>query len=262
VLQSPCRLHVLFARDADIGVILRRGPSRWVQVIRWDTRYDIFEDGAWFHGRIYEDYCDVSPDGELFVYFASQQHRVHKVEKRGLAPARVESARGSRDQPVPVPLFQHATRHNRVHKDDEYGYVWTAVSRPPWLIALALWPSPCGTYPGGGRFTDNRQLTLLSPGEVAGDSTPHSKHPTPRGLVVTEGRWRDFARPASSIEIEGAQWSGRDQKDRIIFARDGKLFRRINGRDREVMDFNGRVPEPRRAPAWAEGLERCRWRKH
>lgn len=217
---APCRLYVLFARDADIGVILRRGPTRWVQVIRWDTRYDTFEDGAWFHGRIYEDYCDVSPDGELFVYFAA--------------------------------------KHNRGLSADEYGYALTAVSRAPWLSALALWPSPVGTWPGGGRFRGERHLTLLPPGEIAGEATSHSKHPPPRGLAVDVGCWRDFARAKPMIEVEGAQWSGRDQKNRIVFARDGKLFRRINGQDCEVMDFNGRVPEPRRAPSWAEHLERRR----
>jgi hypothetical protein len=60
---------VIPARDAPVAVIFRRGPSAWYQVIAWDTDRDVFTDGAWFRGRIYEERCDVSPDGELLLYF-------------------------------------------------------------------------------------------------------------------------------------------------------------------------------------------------
>ena len=66
---TPCRLFVIPARDAPIAIILRRGPSKWYHIIRWFTDSDHFEQGAWFHGRIYEERCDISPDGNLFVYF-------------------------------------------------------------------------------------------------------------------------------------------------------------------------------------------------
>lgn len=61
----PCRLHVLLARRAPVAVIFRRGPTKWVQIIRWDTEKDIFEAGQWFHGRIYEGRSDLSPSGKL-----------------------------------------------------------------------------------------------------------------------------------------------------------------------------------------------------
>ena len=63
------RLSVLFARSAPVAAILRRGPSRWTQIIAWDTDRDTFTDGAWFKGRIYEEKCDLSPDGRLLLYF-------------------------------------------------------------------------------------------------------------------------------------------------------------------------------------------------
>jgi hypothetical protein len=210
-VRSACRLFVILARDADVGVILRRGPSKWVQIIKWDTRRDTFDDGAWFHGRIYEKYCDVSPDGELFVYFVA--------------------------------------KHNRYRCDDGYGYVWSAVSRPPWLYALALWPGPCGTYPGGGRFTANRRLTLCT---VRYDVVAHLNHPPPRGLVVDRQDWSDWTPHKSSKEVQGSEWSGRDQNGHIIYARDGKLFRSVNGKVRELIDFNDRTPNPQPAPGWAQ----------
>ena len=56
------------------GRTLRRRSStlpehKWYHLIRWQTERDAFEEGAWFHGRIYEERCDLSPDGSLFVYF-------------------------------------------------------------------------------------------------------------------------------------------------------------------------------------------------
>lgn len=64
------RLHVLLARDADSGVVIRRGPTRHTAVIGWDRRRDTFTLGQWLYGRIYERRCDLSPDGRHLIYFA------------------------------------------------------------------------------------------------------------------------------------------------------------------------------------------------
>ena len=95
----PCRLYALLAREAPVGVVFRRGPSKWVQVIKWDTATDTFTLGQWFHGRIYERRCDLSPDGTLMIYFAQKINR-------------------------------------RTMDDNEYTYAWTAISQPPYLTAL------------------------------------------------------------------------------------------------------------------------------
>ena len=208
--KPHCRLFVILAREADVGVILRRGPSKWVQIIKWDTRQDKFEDGAWFHGRIYEDSCDLSPDGELFVYFAA--------------------------------------KHDRHRQVDGYGYAWTAVSRPPWLYALALWPSPCGAWPGGGRFSDNLCLNLLT---ATFDLVSHPKHPSPPQLVVRHRNWSDFEYSRKN-EIDEVDWSGRDQRHHIVYSREGKLFRRVNCKDHQLDRFPMTTSRPRcLAPAWA-----------
>jgi hypothetical protein len=62
-----CTLEVLLARDAPKGVILRRGPTKWVQLILLHTDSDTFEEGQWFRGRIYGGHSDLSPDGSLFL---------------------------------------------------------------------------------------------------------------------------------------------------------------------------------------------------
>jgi hypothetical protein len=91
---------VLPAAEAPRAVVLRRGPSPWVHVLLWHTDTDEMEPGAWFRGRIYEDRCDLSPDGTLLLYFAFQ-----------------------------------GRKHGTAYRES-----WTAVSRAPWLQALVLWP--------------------------------------------------------------------------------------------------------------------------
>lgn len=69
--NSNARVYAYVAREAPVAVILRRGPSRQVCLIRWDLKTDKLEVGQWFKGRIYERRCDLSPDGKNFLYFAA-----------------------------------------------------------------------------------------------------------------------------------------------------------------------------------------------
>src|SRR5215475_10445604 len=101
---SHCRLAVILAREAKKGVIFRRGPSDWVQLVLWHTDTDKFEEGQWFHGRIYTERCDVSPDCAKLIYLAAKHYRWRTI-------------------------------------DHEYSTAWTAISKPPYLTALALWPN-------------------------------------------------------------------------------------------------------------------------
>lgn len=199
------RLFVIPARDAPVAVVFRRGPSDWYQVIRWRTDDDTFDDGAWFHGRLYESKCDLSPDGELLVVAAFQGSR--------LGTAYTDS--------------------------------WTAVSRAPWLHALALWPIGT-TYGGGGRFTAKRALTL----RVGAPQLlrTHADHPAD-GLEVTAG---SPPRHASTGEVPGADWAGRDLAGAVIFARAGRLYRRRGEVDVTVCDLNDRRPAPAPPPDWAK----------
>lgn len=114
---APARLFVLLARQAPIGVILRRGPSKWVQMIKWHTDTDMFEEGQWFHGRIYEQLSDLSPNGKWFTY--------------------------------------HAFKPNNAAKNPSYGNRWTVLSVPPKFTALGLWPFHGDDESGGAYFEAN-----------------------------------------------------------------------------------------------------------
>lgn len=205
----PCRLHVVMAREAHVAVILRRGPTKWYQVIKWDTNTDQFEDGAWFHGTIHENACELSPDGKWFVYSAS------KYDQRLIGT--------------------------------DYCFCWTAVSRPPWLDAFGLWPDDSG-YPPEAHFIENNRLCIYQGGRLV----THPDHVPPRKLKVEQ---RPRPSPPKErcvdLEIENTQWAGRDQSHRIVFAREGKIFRRENWKDIQLIDLNDRKPDPRPAPPWA-----------
>lgn len=65
------------ARESPWAVIFRRGPSRFVQLIRWHTETDEFEHGQWFKGRIYEREADLSPSGDKLIYLSTNWRQKH-----------------------------------------------------------------------------------------------------------------------------------------------------------------------------------------
>ena len=198
-------MFVIFAKEANEAVVFARGPSAWFHVIRWDTSQDKFEPGAWIRGCIYPERCDLSPDGQLLLYFVHQGRR----------------------------------------SKTSYTCAWTGISRSPWLNALGLWPWG-GTWGGGGHFEGNRKVVLAAGCEWQ----THPDH-IPQGLEIGFG---SVKRQASSGEVKGADWSGRDQRGRLIVAANGQLcWQRENQTSRVLADFNGNKPEPKEAPRWAVG---------
>jgi hypothetical protein len=160
--QDRCWMVVLLARQANVGIILRRGPNEWWRLTLWDTKRDAFEAGQWFRGRLYPEKCDVSPNGKLFIYFAG------KFSGRSM--------------------------------DKGYSDSWTAVSRPPYLTALALWPIG-GTYGGSGLFVDDRTV-------LVGAGSPHHPDHPPGPLRLMD--WSKLKQEGRSHPIPSAHhgWQG------------------------------------------------------
>ncbi len=63
------RIFGICATEADVVAVLRRGPSRWTHLGLWDLASERFESGSWLTARVYEDKCDISPDGKYLCYF-------------------------------------------------------------------------------------------------------------------------------------------------------------------------------------------------
>jgi hypothetical protein len=133
---SSVRLYVILARKSPLAVVFRRGPSKQVLLLLWNTATDKIMSGQWFKGRIYERRCDLSPSADRLIYFAAK-HR---------------------------PPFG----------------TWTAVSRPPYLTALALWPKG-DAWGGGGLFSNENTIQLNHPAYQRAMS-PESR--LPKTIVV------------------------------------------------------------------------------
>jgi len=277
---SPCRVYGIMARSAPVCVLFRRGPSDWTQLVLWWTDTDVFEAGDWFHGRIYERRCDVSPDGSHLLYFAAK--------------------------------FNARTLENA----DGYTTAWTALSRPPHYTALLLWPKG-DCWAGGGAFLTDTQIRInhrpeqatlhprhvdnrfsvtpdpiaggedepiharrlerdgwrliragVFPDAVCGDGLAQTSEIREKtgavGTCLRKEFWAfDFTQPGgpyietftflptpdTPLALPQAKWAEFDQQGRLVFARAGKLFRAeytADGlREHELIDLNVNQPPKR-----------------
>jgi hypothetical protein len=115
------RVFGIVASDATVVGVLRRGPSDWFHVGRWDTERGSYEPGAWVRATIYPQRCDVSPDGRWLSYFM-------------LGGAATWAA----------------------------GSTFVAISKLPWVHALAAWGTD-GTWTRGAHFVADRRVQELGP---------------------------------------------------------------------------------------------------
>ena len=69
-MSVPPRIYCIPALHAPVVAVLRRGPTNWSHVGRWDLVARRYEPGAWLSGRIFPRRSDLSPDGRVLCYFA------------------------------------------------------------------------------------------------------------------------------------------------------------------------------------------------
>jgi hypothetical protein len=125
------RVFGIGATAADVVAVLRRGPSGWSHVGRWDIAARRYEPGSWLHGTLYPQRCDLSADGRYLCYFALKSNSTW-----------------------------------------ELGATYVAISRLPWLTALAAWRTP-GTWTRGAHFVADAGRCDLGP--------PDAGHPDSGG---------------------------------------------------------------------------------
>lgn len=268
--RPPCRVQCVLAQNADVGVILRRGPSEWVQVIRWDTSRDVFEPGQWFKGRIFPEGLELSPNGQLMMYTA-----------------------------------QKFTWEKRFIHDDPWA--WTAISKPPYLTALAFWPMGSTLYSGGYFLSDTKvalfidndppvtaPIEVIQYKELAAAEETFPSAPDRNGwLLEPDGfnqrissylrgqikfvyvkridtlnadllmiwvNYRDsyaLRHSKGLLRLDGVEWADRDRNGRLVLARSGTIAAgTLNSEghlDATVLaDFNDAKPNPQPSPDWAK----------
>lgn len=184
--------------------MFRRGQSKQVLLLTWNTATDEFEAGQWFKGRIYERRCDLSPGGELLLYFAAN-HRVPYIS-------------------------------------------WSAVSRPPYLTALALWPK--GDCWGGGGLFEGHERIDLNHRET--EMTLAEGYSLPKGFAV-----HPFG-TCSGWGEDDPLWSARLERDGWTRVSGGQLTEQDVGY-KVMLPFAPPIVWEKRHPH-APDRTRCRWR--
>lgn len=269
--ESPCRLFAYLARDAPLGVVLRRGPSAWVRLSIWHTDTDAFEHGQWLRGRVYERRCDLSPDGRLFVYFT------RKNDPRAPADSWVAVSRPPYFTALAL-WFVGGTYYTGAlfpdHRSLWLGFhegapnegrlpSWLTLSpQPPlYLDRTNEWPERIVHF--NRLLRDGWTLIHDSP---AG-STWERPHPRGHPTLIMEHRYHkrmfqayggpyavDFALRARGGQVRTlgrATWADWDHQGRLVLARAGRL---VHCQDpeppSEIADFNDQTPIPLPAPDW------------
>lgn len=63
------RIFCIPALKAPIIAVIRRGPSAWSHLGKWDLDRRAYLPGGWIRANLYPQRCDLSPDGRWFCYF-------------------------------------------------------------------------------------------------------------------------------------------------------------------------------------------------
>ncbi len=129
--KTPCRIEGIVAAEANRAVIFRRGPNRFWQQLVWDLDSDRVIPGHWLKGMVRVPRCDVTRDGRYLVLCANNYANIWKPHKT----------------PPGLPEYRSSG--------------WTAICRPPFYTALALWFSGDSWF-GGGICNGNREIWLNS----------------------------------------------------------------------------------------------------
>lgn len=217
---AVAKLHILLAREAPVGLVIRHGTAKSVCTLLWDRKKDKFTLGQWMRGRINLEFCDLSPDGDHFIYAATRIRRVNEYDK----------------------VFNY------------YAFTWTVVSQMPYLKALAYYQRRYGGWfesnrsycaPGAPYETD-REVPFLR--RVDGDwpkkpdfyearmiregwepcaefNTPF-RRPVGAGWYLYINRSRDtYYLRCEGVEIKqgGWDWAGVDGQ-RLVWTTEGCLY--------------------------------------
>lgn len=296
------RLEMVFAANAPKAVILRRGPKRHFHLIDWNLKDDSFTHGQWMKGIV--RLCHLSPSGDKLLYWAAQYHasrpeheRIGRYREEGehptpyepIGPTRADAEAFAKRHPKrKLPRYlqpdpESAKKGTRRFPPRRLEGVWTAISRPPWFSALALWPA-YGHWTGGGYFRSDNEVVLF---ESEDGLTPVQNVRVPAGFRVSQFQQsdprcnRDIAsinagyeetRPKLAEVAQALRAAGHDvqqlephRSGTLYIAMDGALFA-LDGwqrvapaetadRARMLADFTGHSFQMKRAPA-----EAMRWK--
>jgi hypothetical protein len=271
-------LHVIFAREAKLGLVIRRGPSKQTRLILWHTAMEQFVAGQWLKARVFERRCDLSPDGKLLIYFALDGHWDRP-------------ARGAYTAVSRPPYFTalglwpkgDAWHGGGLFVDDHSVWI-NSWEGEPLVLPNSLAIIERSPYAPDG---NNECLGVYFPrlrrdGWRKVDShrsgyedvvTWHKEGGKPRQVRLIKhaiasirkrrdgvGVYHDeheiqLAPDGPAIPLPDAEWADFDQRGRLCYAAGGKLWHAVFAgeelRPRKLADFGDMTFEAIRSPSWA-----------
>jgi hypothetical protein len=146
LVDQTLSLYCIPATGAPVLAVLARAPDQWWMVARWDLATGELSRGAWLRGTMYARRCDVSPDGDLFYYLLAKQSQ--------------------------RPFMGMVGRQT-----------FSAISKLPWVTALAAWREDGARAGSGGyHFVEASERWDIGAPQH-GDAAPVRAR---RGLAATE----------------------------------------------------------------------------
>lgn len=263
--RAAPRIYGIPAADAPVVAIIRRGPSDWCHVGRWDLASDIYEPGAWFHGTLYPQKCDLSPDGRYLAYSAMKVRSDWPAGDIYEAVSRLPwlTALGAWNSGTTYTRGMHFVADGGDVGAPDVGYVspcpwglrWTrtdqfAVERRRGWVESEETPE----REVGGHWDEKRRVEMV---KWHGDQALHveGRYAAFRVGDPEDGPPVYWVTRGDEVEVlEGVQWADWDRRGRLVAATtDGRLAHRSasNSMWAAVADLAGLAPEPRPAPAWA-----------
>lgn len=235
--SSHPRLAVLLARDRPVGAILRRGPSRWACVLRWDVEHDDFELGDWFKGRIYERRCDLSPDGRLLAYFSAAFYA--RQPNTEITYSRTAVSELPSLQPIISWEKDHCWHGGGLFRSKDHLWVNEPAATPTWreedTLALTFNEEAHGEdEPVYARRLDRDGWHVLVPWASDASGKPYEvrRRVGPSGWSIVMTRSLDGFRKVTGYELRApdgaiqpmdAEWADFDQLGRLVGARRGEI---------------------------------------
>jgi hypothetical protein len=277
--MTPPRIYCIPASEAPIVAVLRRGPSAWAHVGRWDLERGKYEPGAWLHARLYARRADLSPDGRYLCYLALDPGATWEHGDAYIAISRLPwltalHAFGSCGTHTRGYHFLDAAATEEAAETGEAAE--TDEAADPLPIPWRLAPTPAVQF-----ATERRcgwEEARDSPPRLDGDfwdvrrnarmrkPQPNGRHVlTVRSMGVAGGEFGveqavDGLRVAYALEsggsnrvLEDAQWADWDARGRLLVAtRQGALqVRDAEGAVLEEHDLAEAAPAPGPPPEWA-----------
>ena len=243
-------------------VVIRRKPSKLFHIIRVDTVTGRYEQGAWFNGKLYPMRCDVSFDGEWFVYLAigASGNTWNAVSQLPRLTAVAQSDnRGtwygggywrSRDvlclnhwEPTDGKLPFRTEQLVARHGGEDLSVLYPRLERDGWRRRGDNW--------GREEVTKAKKLTVVCTGDDGREHQPSSKHPLLQmwyAGYLQHGYTFRFRVPAQPDLLDDhVDWANYDSRGQLVVARKGvvtiyKLRTRSRFEPLHTLDFEAARP--------------------